>query len=259
MHRPLLLAGLLHLAALVPVLAAMAIDDRLILGINPWIKPAKFLVSVGIYLITLAWMLPRVRGYRRTRSLIGWGVLLVMSLEIVLIVMQAARGTTSHFNQRSVFDVMVFAAMGLLIMINTGLVAWLLILFLRAPEPMPRALLAGIRLGLLLFIVGGLEGGMMVAANAHAVGVPDWGPGLPFVNWSTEGGDLRAAHFVGLHAMQALPILGWLLSRRTPAAGVMTVRVVALMWALLFAGLTWLAMLGKPIMGTGLIIHGWLA
>lgn len=247
LHKPLLVAGVAHLVAVIPALVAMAMDDRLILGINPWIKPTKFLLSVGIYLVTFAWMIPRVRGADRSKAVIAWGVLLVMTGEIVCIVMQAARGTTSHFNIATPFDQIIFAAMGLLITINSGLVAWLLMLFLRSPEPMPRAQLAGIRLGLLLFLVGGLEGGMMVAANAHAVGVPDGGPGLPFVNWSTEGGDLRAAHFVGLHALQALPILGWLLSRRDHDAGVTVVRAVALVWGLLFAGLTWMALSGTPL------------
>ena len=247
LHRPLLVTGLAHIAALVPALAAMAIDDRLILGINPWIKPVKFLVSVGIYLITFAWMVPRVEGHARAKSVIAWGVLIAMVTEIVLIVMQAARGTTSHFNVTTVFDIGVFNVMGLMIGLNTALVIWLLVLFIRSPSPMPPALLTGIRLGLLLFVIGGLEGGMMIAANAHAVGVPDGGPGLPFVNWSTEAGDLRAAHFVGLHALQALPILGWLLSRRSPGAGVAAVRIVALAWGLFFAGLTWIAMSGTPL------------
>lgn len=170
-----------------------------------------------------------------------------MVTENVLIAVQSARGTTSHFNVRSAFDGIVFSTMGAMIALNTALAIWLLVLFLRSPSPMPPALLSGVRLGLLLFIIGGAQGGMMIAGNSHAIGVPDGGPGLPFVNWSTEGGDLRAALFIGLHALQALPTLGWLLSRKRPDAGVTVVRIVAFVWGLFFAGLTWLAMSGQPL------------
>ena len=251
LHRPLLVAGIVHLAVLVPVLMAMAMDDRLVLGINPWIKPAKFLVSIGIYLITIAWMVQRVQGNERARAIIAWGILVVMTGEILAITLQSARGTTSHFNIATLFDALVFQTMGVLILINTGLVVWLLVLFYRSPEPMPRALLTGIRLGVLLFIIGGLQAGLMIGTNGHSVGVHDGGPGLPFVNWSTEGGDLRIAHFVGLHALQGLPILGWLLSRRAPASGVGIVRAVAVIWAAAFAGLTWMALSGVPLSRLG--------
>ena len=70
-------------------------------------------------------------------------------------------------------------------------------------------LLVGLRLGLFLFLLGSAEGGIMIAQRAHTVGVADGGAGLPLVNWSTQGGDLRIAHALGLHALQLLPLAGF--------------------------------------------------
>ncbi len=246
--RALLVAGLLNLAASGAALIAFALDDRLILGVNPWIKPWKFFVSVGIYFVTLAWLLPRVNLSRGVRAMLRWTFIVTMVGEVVLISMQAYRGVTSHFNETSVFDGAVFSAMGFLIMLNTVAAAALLVYFMRSAVPMPRAVLSGIRFGLLLFLFASAVGGMMITNKGHAIGVHDGGPGLPIVNWSTEGGDLRVAHFIGLHALQALPLLGLLFSRRSQDASVMTVRLAALAWAIAFAILLWMATSGTPIM-----------
>jgi hypothetical protein len=88
------------------------------------------------------------------------------------------------------------------------------------------------------------------AIGAHSVGVEDGGPGLPFVGWSTEGGDLRVPHFVGLHAMQVLPLLGYFLSRRRmllPRQRLTLLFTGALAYVGLLALLTWQAMRGQSI------------
>ena len=32
---------------------------------------------------------------------------------------------------------------------------------------------------------------------------------IPILQWNQLGGDLRIAHFLGIHAQQALPLFGW--------------------------------------------------
>ena len=79
------------------VLAAMfvvaaAIDGRTVLGINVWIKPLKFAVSIAIYLVTLAWLLGELPATVKGQGLVRWGAVVAMVVEIACIAGQSARG-----------------------------------------------------------------------------------------------------------------------------------------------------------------------
>jgi hypothetical protein len=250
--------GWLHLAAFAVLLLVAPFDARTILSLNPWVKPLKFLVSIAAYVWTLAWLTRYVSGYSRSIKLISWATAVVFVGEMLCIITQSARGTTSHFNVRSEFDGAVFSLMGFLIAVNTLLVLVTLLLFLKPTERPAPAYLWGIRLGLLLFFAGSLEGAAMITNGAHTVGAPDGGPGLPIVNWSTRAGDLRVAHFLSFHALQLLPLAGFLLTRHKPdwPARRQTACVLAL--AILYAAcvslIFWQAMRGHPLLTLGAFV-----
>jgi hypothetical protein len=257
-NRVLAALGLAHLAAFVVLLAVAPFDSRTILGLNPWVKPLKFLVSIAVYVWTLAWLTRYVSGYGRSIKLISWTTAAVFVGEMACIIMQSARGTTSHFNANSPFDGAVFSLMGLLIAVNTLLVLVTLLLFLKPTERPAPAYLWGIRLGLLLFFAGSLEGAAMVANGAHTVGAPDGGQGLPFVNWSTSAGDLRVAHFLSFHALQLLPLAGFTLSRYKPdwtrSRQVGFVVTLAILYAACVSLIFWQAMRGRPLLSLGVFV-----
>ncbi|WP_437741059.1 hypothetical protein WME73_37040 [Sorangium sp. So ce302] len=228
----LFMAAAAHVALLVVLLAAAPLDARLVMGVNPWIKPAKFAASIAIYLLTINWLVGDVALPPRGRRAVVWGTVAMVSFEMIAITAQAARGVASHFNQSTLFDGAVFALMGIAILVNTALAAYLATRFWATRPPLPAPYLWGIRLGLLLFLLACAEGGFMSTYNAHSVGVADGGPGLPAVNWSTRGGDLRIAHFFGMHALQAVPLVGYWLSARAPGSGPRTRRAVG--WVVAF-------------------------
>jgi len=217
------------------------VDHRSFLGINVWIKPMKFCLSIGIFSWTMAFLL----GYLPQKSkvkIIAWGIVLAMGIEQIIIIGQAAYGKASHFNESSLFDGLLFNIMGLAIVINTLLVFWTFKLFIKFKE-LPRGYLWGIRLGLLIFLFASLEGFVMIANNGHTIGAADGEEGIFFLNWANRYGDLRVSHFLGLHAIQVLPLFAWFYSKEK----VKPVVLFATVYFLLSAGTLWQALAGKPL------------
>lgn len=267
-NRPLTILIIGMLLTLGIALVGLVVDPRIITGAPAWMKPAKFAISITIYAATLLWLLEFVTNRPRLVAAISWLTLIIFTGEMALVAMQAARGTTSHFNQATEFDAMVFRAMGGLIVtlwLLTFVVAALLFRRRFASPP----LVWGIRLGVIAALIGmavaflmpqptpvqiarmDAEGDSSIV-GAHSVGVEDGGPGLPIVGWSTVGGDLRVPHFVGLHGMQVLPLLGWLLGSIAPgwlsARGRGQLAIVAgLFWIGLTILLIWQAIRGESL------------
>jgi hypothetical protein len=222
--------GILMMAVLAATAVGLAVDPRIITGVPAWLKPAKFAVSIAIYTFTLAWIFSLIPEWIRTRRVVGGMTAVTMVLEMAIIAAQTFRGTTSHFNVGTLLDGALFSVMGGAIIVQTVSTIAVAVALWRHSFT-DRALGWALRLGMSMTIVGALTGGLMtqptrqqleaaragepmMIVGAHTVGAPDGGPGLPGTGWSTTHGDLRVAHFLGLHAVQALPMLALVLARR---------------------------------------------
>nr|WP_067277815.1 hypothetical protein [Streptomyces jeddahensis] len=244
----------------------LVIDDRVLAGAPIWFKPFKFSVSFVAYCPSLAWMLSLLTRGRRVGWWAGTVVTVASLVEMVIITGQAARGKRSHFNYETPFDEALFNAMAVTVVIlwlGTLAVAVLLLRTRIADRASAWAIRSGIILALAGAAVGflmtqpapGQQRGVSKVVGAHSVGVPDGGPSMPLTGWSTTGGDLRIPHFVGMHALQLLPLLVMMLTALAPrfarlADDRVRLRLVLLAsatYAAAFALVLWQALRGQAL------------
>jgi hypothetical protein len=212
-QRPLMVAGVVSFVLFMAMIALAFADATEVLGINRWIKPMKFYISISIFVWTMAVYLNYLNGRERFSRGVSWAFIAIFAVEMAVITGQAARGTTSHFNVATPMNGILYGVMGAAIALSTLLVGAVAYRYFTDRIDLPPALVWGMRLGLIVFLLGCIQGGYMSAQPGHAVGLKDGGAGLPLVNWSTEGGDLRVAHFLGLHGLQAVPLFALVLAR----------------------------------------------
>lgn len=261
----LIIGSLLFLAISV---VGLLTDSTQIVGENAWIKPMKFGISSAIYGITLLWMMQFLdESKKRVTQIAAWIISLGLIIELAAIYLQAYRGIRSHFNITTQLNANIYSLMG-----TTIFLIWVCTIIigvrLLQQDIQPTALGASIRWGLLASIIGMALAFLMISSTpqqiasqeagepvvelgAHSVGVDDGGAGLPFVGWSTTGGDLRIGHFVGLHGLQVLPLLGLWLSNRPVALPAKKQRRLIALAGIGYIGttflLTWQALRGQSI------------
>lgn len=235
--RHLALQGVALMAVfLLPAMILQGVDPRTFNDINVWVKPTKFALSLILYFATLAWAVgllapdPTAPG-RRGRDGVRRGFLLALGaglFEMAYISLQAARGRASHFNQATPAESLLYMVMGVGAVLLVAVSFDLGRRILKTPQP---GLGTGVRLGAGIGLTLGSAATLVTAgilgsgAVPLALGYPEghWvggslsdALGLPFLGWSTTGGDLRVPHFFATHIMQVLPVLGWLADRISP-------------------------------------------
>ncbi|WP_367130578.1 hypothetical protein [Saccharothrix sp. HUAS TT1] len=259
-HPPLMAFSLLMTAVTLFSLGGLIFDDRILVGSPIWFKPLKFGLSLALYGVALAWMLTLTTRLRRVGWWAGAVIALAGTAEMAVIIGQVIRGRQSHFNVATPLDERLWNVMAVTIVTLWVMHAVIAVVLALSRFADPAAGVA-VRLGLLLSLVGlGLgflmttpapgqddDGGVI---GAHSVGVPDGGPQLALTGWATTGGDLRVPHFVGIHALQVVPLLVALFGRRaTPRLA----RGLAIGYAGLMALVTWQALRGQPLLRPDLL------
>jgi hypothetical protein len=263
----LTILGFIMAADLVFTMCGLVADRRVIIGAPAWLKPAKFALSTMIAAWSFALCIASTRIWPRVTRALDIALTAGLFIEIALIDMQAARGTTSHFNVATPLDGAVWAVMGVSILCIWLAMLLLTVVLFRQPYASP-AWGWSLRLGMVLALIGTGSGGLMTVPNsqqlaeahvsgrlptvgAHTVGAPDGGPGLPVTGWSADHGDLRVAHFLGMHGLQVLPLLAWWIGRRRIAGDERTqvklIFAIAASYLALFGLILWQAFRGQSI------------
>lgn len=188
-------------------------NENQLLGVNSMIKPLKFALSSAIY----AWSMAFLLFYVNNQKVVKWYsilALVVLFYENGVITIQAWRGQLSHFNIQDAIGGILYGFMGIMIVwLTTATLVITIRFMLQKTFAINSVKALSIMLGLMLFVVFSFFGGYMSAVNSHSVGGAMGGEGLPFVNWSTEHGDLRVAHFFGIHSLQVIPLFGFWASK----------------------------------------------
>ncbi len=236
--------GLAHFALLILFIIIAGFDDRQLLGVNLWIKPIKFAISIAIYCLTWPLLLQYL-PFELTKKRFARFTAFAMSFEMFAIASQAARRQLSHYNHSSAYNLFLFNLMGIVIILQTTFALYIGIQFfkVKATQITP-ALLWSIRLGIIMACFFAFEGGLMAAKMSHTIGAADGGHGLPLFNWSRVAGDLRIAHFMGLHAIQILPIFVLITKYKSARPTI----AFALLFFVFVSLLLFNALLGRPLL-----------
>ncbi len=214
----LMLSGLFHVGVWIA-------SERPWEGPLSWRKPILFGLSTGVTCLSLGWVLGWLRWGKAGRIL-AVPTAVAAVIEVGLIAVQTWRGVASHFNVTTPFDAFVNYAIDVLITVITLAILAMTVRSFgslrRHGAPPPDDLALAVRFGMVLLSASCLFGYWMLWYGGRQVAAGR-SPEL-----FGAGGVVKFVHGMPMHAVQFLPISGWILSRMSVGVPVRT-RAVALL------------------------------
>jgi hypothetical protein len=224
-NKTLYWLGAIHFILFVGLLLYAPFNTVVVLGINSVIKPMKFALSIWVFSWTMALILHYVHDVRKVKNY-SWAAVVAFGFEQLAITSQALRGELSHFNKTTPYNSILYGLMGVFIVGITLWTAYMTYVFMRQKTYMLRpTTVLSIKIGLIYCVIFSLFGGYVSGLEGHTVGTKDGGNGLWFLNWSKMYGDLRVAHFFGIHSLQIIPLFG-ILAEKISLDSSLSVQVV---------------------------------
>jgi hypothetical protein len=212
-----------------------------VFGVNAFYKPFKFAFSTFLFAWAMAWYCHYLPNFNL--GMFNWTVIILLGFEIVYITIMAGKGQISHFNVSSQFYSVMYSLMAIAATLVTLYTAYVGYLFFKHPFPdLPNYYVWAIRFGILFFVIFAFEGFAMGSRMSHTVGAINDNSNWFIVGWSKTVGDLRVSHFIGMHALQVLPIVSFYIFKNTKAT-----IIISILYGLLATITLVQALQGKPL------------
>jgi hypothetical protein len=234
--------GIICLALAFVFLLLTKITTTQVYNVNAFYKPFKFALSTFFFSWAMSWYCFYLPNFNI--NIFNWSVIILLGFEIIYIAIKASQGQLLHYNLSTPFHSFMYSIMALAATLVTIYTAYIGFLFCTTQFPeLPNYYVLAIRLSLIIFVIFSFEGFAMGSKLTHTIGALDGTEGIPILNWSLKHGDLRIAHFIGMHALQVLPIVSFYILKNTKATLVLSIFYLTLaIYTLL------LALQGKSLM-----------
>jgi hypothetical protein len=206
--------GLLCLLLSIVFIILTRLTTTQVYSVNAWYKPFKFAFSTFLFAWAMAWYCYYLPNFNV--SIFNWSTIILLGFEIFYIAFQASRGQLSHYNVSTSLYSTLYTMMALAASAVTLYTAYIAFLFFKNSFPdLPDYYVWAIRLSLILFVIFSFEGFAMGSKLNHSVGALNDNSNWFIIGWSKTVGDLRVSHFIGMHALQLLPVLSFYVLKNT--------------------------------------------
>lgn len=213
----LFISGSLLFVSLIVHGLALVVSGGSIQGPVSFRKAMTFAETGWLLCWSVGWLLPLIRLRRWQQVLLVASTLLFGLGETALFSLQVWRGVPSHYNTATPFDAALFATTGVFAAIAfVGMLVLMRATLRPHPELAPSILLS-VRAGTALVLVGMGIGIMMIVnsggiweGSAHATHL--FAHGFDAQPAGMVGGDLVMLHAIGVHGLNLIPLVAWLLT-----------------------------------------------